>query len=382
MIHREYTLSKEYDEKDEDIISKNISKKRRILYRSIVAFYKQENNNGYYAEDILTTILDGVNLNYIHMNHPHVDVVSEHDIKDFCKKNEIISVKSSITEKSLNIITQCKSIKLESVFSYILFSISNFNEIYISELQKSKMLLNKSIEIIGNYYDVNNESEKKIYQHKHKMVVNLVLYYLTNKYSEEKFYNDLDIISKINDASIENITLSSGRSYLEYYNKIDSEIKKLTNPISLGLVYMIDKNTCVIEKTNSIPFCDYWNRILRIWIEGNYFNNKNKVIKYLNKSNVIELFGNKEKLDINTIQISIDGYTPKELIKKDKIRVDKAYISTKYKNSDFKDKDEDVYKYFSNVIDILEKDPDLITKFNDFITSNKYLESKFYKFKP
>jgi hypothetical protein len=48
-------------------------------------------------------------------------------------------------------------------------------------------------------------------------------------------------------------------------------------------------------------------------------------------------------------------------------RTNKLYVSTKFKDADFGDKDKEVNQFFLKSIDIMEQDPNLVTKFNNFV---------------
>jgi hypothetical protein len=69
------------------------------------------------------------------------------EIPGVAQKNEIISVKSSIKKstKLSKVITDTKSIQLESMFSYILFADSNYELSYDKNYFKHKSLLNEGI---------------------------------------------------------------------------------------------------------------------------------------------------------------------------------------------------------------------------------------------
>ena len=148
----EYKLSTENIDTS-DPIATNVLTKRSRLYDAMKNFYMQSQNNGVYAENILRIVLDGVNLNHLSKNHPHVDIAIPSIAKNIpgvTQPHEIISVKSSIARNpSLStLLRDTKSIKIESVFSYIVFASSNFELKYEKESNTAKSLYNLGFGLI------------------------------------------------------------------------------------------------------------------------------------------------------------------------------------------------------------------------------------------
>lgn len=368
MIKKEYKLSDSPD--SSDVISQNISKRREKIYYNIKNFSVQKKNDGIYAENILRLVLDGVNLNHLSKNHPHVDIAIINPIEGFSQKGEIISVKSSIRNPKLsNLISDTKSIKLESMFSYIIFSNSNYELDFKASFFSPKTMLNKSIELMRN-------SESRNY----KEVVNLVAYYIMFKNDAKEEMNFRSDLAKI----INNDFNLAHGTYKTYRISVLRRLVYLDNPISLGTMYLerIKELTCVIKKTNPIKLNKYWEKLVDIWLDEEFFESKS--VKYLNISQVKDLFkipGN-EDFPIE-IKISLGDYSPDntdfsnlsdaEKIKISKARSDKRtnklYVATKFKDAEFGEEEKDVNDFFLKSINILEDEPKLITKFNNFISS-------------
>lgn len=369
----EYKLSAKYYKRD-DIISYNIYHRKNKLYYNIKSFAKQPENNGVFAENILRIILDGVNLNHLSKNHPHVDIAVLNEIPGIAKKNEVVSVKSSTKQRPTlaSVIGDSKAIKLESMFSYILYSDSDYRLDYQEKYFKPKQLLKNAI---NSVYD--NE--------RYKEAINVVLYYLFFKNEaryKSDFDNDLNIISQLSEHSEksrkrvngriiyqkENIDLTFGQ-YGDYAWKITKKIAELNNPISLGVVYLENRDnnlTCVIKKTSDIKVSRYWQDLVEIWIDEGHF--ASPVTKYLNESKVKELFKINDVDDFPIeIRISIDGYVGLESSVDSKTRTDKLYVATKFKDAEFSGREDEVNNFFLQTINILERRPILIKKFKDFI---------------
>jgi len=84
----------------QDPVSVSIFKHRNQLYKNILRFRGQSQNNGIFAEEIFRLVTDAINLNQLYKNHPHVDLAIVKEIPGVAEKNEIISVKSSIGKSS------------------------------------------------------------------------------------------------------------------------------------------------------------------------------------------------------------------------------------------------------------------------------------------
>ncbi|NPV13039.1 MAG: hypothetical protein HPY57_14835 [Ignavibacteria bacterium] len=367
----EYRLDKLTDDK----LGRNIYRKRHKLYTSIVKFSKQVKNDGIFAENIVRLVFDAINLNHFHKNHPHVDIGVIIPIPGITKRNEILSVKSTINYKNTSsLLTDTKAIKIESLFSYLLFAHYNFDVEYVETVNSPVTLLNKAIKEANNY--------KKYVDY--KKVVQVTTFYLmfhNEKGIEDEFLSDIKNIieDKEND-------LSYGK-YSEYDEKVKNSLLNLDAPISIGLCY-IDKNAddkegivCVIKKTNPIQLNKYWDKLLDIWCTREYFGATNKqggkVTKYLRYSDICDIYGIEQGDDF-PIEIriktgsfgkeSIDGET-KEIKHKEKTdkRIRRMYVATKFKDADFQDKDYRIVSTFNKMIDVLEDEPNLVTKFDNFI---------------
>jgi hypothetical protein len=151
-------------------------------------------------------------------------------------------------------------------------------------------------------------------------------------------------------------------------------------PISLGAIF-VKGETCFISKTKSINIGRYWENLLNIWIDKDFFDSK--AVKYLRLEQVKKLFGipeNEEfpiKIEISIGDYSIisndselsDGERLDKYKKMAKSKTRKLYVMTKFKDANFGDNQSDVNNLFLKTIDVLKKNPSRIKKFNDFIDS-------------
>ena len=406
----EYKLSAPSTDKS-DVISKSVFSKRDRLYDVMKNFYMQSQNNGVYAENILRIVLDGVNLNHLFKNHPHVDIAIPsiaRTVPGVTQPNEIISVKSSVTTNTnLNtLLRDTKSIKLESVFSYIVFASGNFELKYEKEHHPAKALYNLGFGLIkksSKVASVEAVGDNKDY----KAVLNTTLYYLLHKNKEEEKVNFInDIITISNGDPKVGYELTYG-TYNSYRIGVLRRISYLDSPISLGAVYLSedgDDLTCHIHKTNPIPLSRYWEEIVKLWLEKDT-NDRSffdyDATKYLDYAKVKKLYNipTGENFPIE-IKISIGGYQPKKTDytgKSEREKVDirkqraenktnKLYVATKFQYADFKGREKDVNDVFIKAIDLLEEDPTLITSFATFVnskegelTDTKVVESRIFR---
>jgi len=368
---KNYSLSNNPVENDP--LSKNIYRRRSKLYDSIILLSKQNVNDGIAGENIVRILFDGVNLNHLSKNHPHVDIAIINGIDGVVIEDEIISVKSSLKLNSSisSVISDTKSIKLESLFSYVLFSNFNFNLTYESLFFRSKSILNKSIISIRE----GTGTEKN-----YKAAINITFYYLMFKNSKDQEANFAEDIERLSLSNEEvDYDLMNGK-YSLYSAMVESKINRLDSPISLAGLYL-DKNrdnlTCILKKTNTIPINTYWYKLLEIWIDNKFFDTK--TTKYLSIKHVKKLF-NITDFPIE-IRISIGDYTPpvrdKTRHSEDRIngiarkrgikKTNKLYVATKFRDADFKNKEIEVNDFFKKTIDILEKEPRLILNFSTFL---------------
>jgi len=374
---KNYSLSSNPDPSDK--LSQNIFRRRRKIYQNMRSFFNQKINNGVWAENILRLVLDGVNLNHLSKNHPHVDIAIVNEIPGVAQKNEIISCKSSnkrnknekgkTSRVSLSsVIRDTKAITLESMLSYVLFANSDFELDFTQEFLVAKSLLK-------------NESKSfKGYDNKDwKAFINTLMYYCmfkNTKEDEKNFKRDIEIIGKSKKVGNYNL------HYDDYYRYRSAVLRRLVNldaPISLGLVSIGDGMTFQINKTNPIKLNRYWEDLVKIWIDKDFFEYEAK--KYLNKDLVMSLFKVEDTEFPIQINISIGEWTPEEenikdlttqqklQLAKDKSlkKTNKLYVATKFKDAFFGEKDEEVNDFFLKSIDTLEENPNLITKFNKFV---------------
>jgi hypothetical protein len=378
-MKKDYKLSDVVDAGD--IISVNINRNKTKLYYNIQNFGAQSINNGVYAENILRVLLDAVNLNQLHKNHPHVDIAIVNEIPGVAQKNEIISVKSSIKKstKLSKVITDTKSIQLESMFSYILFADSNYELSYDKNYFKHKSLLNEGINKI-------KVSENKNW----KQVVNLVAFYLMFKNKKEfelDFKSDLDVIANTPQnlfTGVNPVNLKHG-TYGEYRLKVLRRLYWLDSPMSLGAIYGDTEGRVIIQKTSTIKLNRYWENLVDIWMTGrngeDFFSKTSK--SYLNLDEVGELFGIGEEFPIK-ITLSIGSFVPEteteprseiEKIKAAKLRSEvktfKLWVATKYRDANFGNNEREVGDIILKSVDALQRDPGTIPKFKDFISQLK-----------
>lgn len=378
----EYRLDKKYNDK----LGINIYRRRHKLYPNIVKFSKQVKNDGIYAENITRLIFDAVNLNHFHKNHPYVDLGVLVPIPQISVRNEIISIKSTINFKSTSkLLSDTKAVKIESLYSYILYTFNNYNVDYVEMVNSPLSLLNLAL----NQVDKNSE----VY---YKKIIQVTTYYLmfNNKEGIEN-----DFISDIKKLINGDNELKYG-NYEYYDQKVNDNISRLNTPISIGVCY-IDKDAdedegivCIIKKTKPIKLNDFWYKIVDIWTTRKYFNVTNqkgkRVVKYLRYYDICDIYGieNSDDFPIQ-IKIATGEYKGENYYKNydDEVyrKTVRMYIATKLKDANFKDKEYNTFRLFNKMIDLLESEPNLVTKFENFIkkvdikTSQKKKKKKSYK---
>jgi hypothetical protein len=363
-MYKKYNL---IDKIEGDVLSSNIYLRRRKLYNNIMNFSIQGRNDGVFAENILRLIFDGVNLNHLYKNHPHVDIAIVNEIPDITKKDEVISVKSStkFNPSLASIISDTKAIKLESMFSYVMYALNNFELGYKTKYFRYRELFNECI-------DAANLGNKKF-----KEVINICLYYLIVKNDEiHKLSFDSDINTITN---TDNTNLSYG-NYQSYRIAVLRNLSKLDTPVSLGLLYLENRDEdliCVIKKTNDISLKKYWELLLDIWSQSNYFTKTSS--QYLKLAQVKKLFNIGDDFPIK-IEISTKLFNDKdeaydslsdsekmEIVRKRAgTKTNKLYVATKFKDADFGRYEDDINDFFIKLIKKLEWKPQLIKNFQDF----------------
>lgn len=407
-----------------DKLSINIHKsdeRKESLYDNIKRFSTAAENTGSYSEEIIRILFDGIDLNKLNKNNPNVDVAVVKPIEGVVENREIISIKSSISKTNvIDVLNTSKSIKIESLMSYILYANSNYDITYQNKHFRS--LLRQGLDLcIGVDVD-------------YRKVMNTTLYYLffkNNKDEEENYINDIKLIidltlNKPNQKDLEplenalkdlykeynsindeeeklefeniikekqkeigriNFTLTHG-DYKDYNTQVLEKLIALDTPVSLCTVYIKGKGTdditCVINKTKAIKLNYFWLQILKVWCDKGYFNAKNpegkSITKYLNSSEVIEIFApSSSEVDKTTtsdafpiqIEIGIGDFKGKELtIDQKKVKnddmVDRYQTFSKYIDTDFKSYNKLVNRTMSKIIGDLEKDPSKILKYEEF----------------
>jgi hypothetical protein len=407
-----------------DKLSINIHKsdeRKESLYDNIKRFSTAAENTGSYSEEIIRILFDGIDLNKLNKNNPNVDVAVVKPIEGVVENREIISIKSSISKTNvIEVLNTSKSIKIESLMSYILYANSNYDITYQNKHFRS--LLRSGLDLcIG----VNGVDYRK--------VMNTTLYYLffkNNKNEEENYFNDIKFIidltlnpTKSKDLALLendlkelykeyetigdeeklefenrikekqkaigrfNFTLTHG-DYKDYNTQVLEKLIALDTPVSLCTVYIKGKGTddltCVINKTKAIKLNYFWLQILKVWCDKDYFNSKNEegksVTKYLNSSEVIEIFAPSSSEGEKTttsdafpiqIEIGIGDFKGKELTidqkkAKNDDMVDRYQTFSKYIDTDFKSYNKLVNRTVSKIIGDLERDPSKVLKYEEF----------------
>lgn len=355
----------------------NIKRKRHKISNYIKAFSKQKQNDGIFSENIVRLVIDGINLNHFHKNHPNVDIAAVNPIPGICLEEEIISIKSSINYTSLNtILRDTKAVKIESLFSYLLFAYNEYKD-YTDSSVSPISLLNKALVIVSKQLDEDDEDEFNDYD----KIVNIVTYHLmfhNEDFDMSKFILDIE---KIANGSYKRQKLSYD-FYKNYEITINKELEELKTPISLGIVYIepktkgTDNVKVVIRKCHPIPLNIYWKNLLKEWCRLKYFNVKGargKVTKYLSFDSIREVFQLGTDVKDFPIKISIStgaykyGYEIQDRKERTASKVNKLYVATKMRDADFQDKEKEIFNMINKEIDVLENDPNLVIKFNDFI---------------
>jgi len=368
-------MKKSYKLSDElipgDKLSENIYRRRKILYSDIKNFSAQSSTNndgGSCAENIITKVLGGGNLNHLNRNYAHFDVAVIDEIEGVVKEDEIISVKCSYNYKSIaDILKNTKAIKLDSIFPYVLAAIKNFTHISDRTNFSSKNLIEIGTSISKKYKNVDFEK-----------VINVTLYYLIFKNNKNELDNYSSDIKNMLDGEI-NLTYGT---YINYETASKKEIDNLDSPISIATVHIDNKNigndiTCIINKTNSIPLKTYWNEIIKIWSDKKYYLRTSKG-QYLTYGDIENLFkldksGFPIQINVSTGSYSIEAVnsTEEEKIKDVKAvnrgRISKLKTASKLNDADFGKYNNEIIKTFNDMIDDLEENPSKILKYQEFI---------------
>jgi len=170
-----------------------------------------------------------------------------------------------------------KAIKLESMFSYVLFAHSNFDIHFRVEYPNPQKILKKGRLIMSS-------GSNKDY----KAMINTTLYYLFNEVDNVENGYEEDM-TKISNGDYDNLEFGD---YKSYRFSVLRELTKLSAPISLGVAYIdgkvIDDLTYVVKKTNDVPLNRYWEDLVEIWLDtGNFGSDKEK---YLRLDSIKKLF--------------------------------------------------------------------------------------------
>jgi len=370
---------------ENDQLLEIIEKKKHKLLKEIRGFdYDKGNkyNTGVHSENIVRLLFDAVNLNHFQKNHPNVDIGVIKPIHGITKNKEVISVKSSISKTTPNgVLTDSKAIKLESLFSYLLFSYYNYSEKLkkydepenvdvktIKQVEKKghtpQMMLRDASEIIRR--STNGDFDY------YKPMMNIITYHLiTTRKRGSDFHSDIKNLSLIEDETkINDLMLSNGVKYSDALIYLNQEISKLTTPISIAVVYLPnykEKGTTVtITKSKDLPLNIFWEKLLDKWCNKKYFNifgkNDERVVKYLNGEEFKEIFGDW----IVEINISTGNYQYRHKPEK----VSRMYISNQLRDNRFGDttkEERDALDVISKTIDTLSKDPSMVTRFKEFL---------------
>ena len=260
-----------------DKISSNIADKREHLYNIIKSFSTSSENNGFFAEEIMRMAFDAINLNNLYRNHPNVDIAIIDPIEGVVEEREIISIKSSKNSKSaLAVLSEAKSVKIESLLAYIVYASSNFDLSHQNKYFKLN-LLKKGLDICYKRQEEINFSKSdndEVDETDYKKIMNVTLYYLIIKNDISQKDNHINDINSLFD---KNDNLSNG-TYEFYKNEVLRKLINLNSPISLGTVYTIESKEnpndtiCVFNKTKPMKLNIYWLKILDIWCTNKYFN--------------------------------------------------------------------------------------------------------------
>jgi len=391
---REIKLTDKADDLHADPLLRHIMENKEKLFYNIKSYAKSNVNNGVFPENIVRIVFNGINLNHLYKNHPHVDIgITEYGIEGVTEKNEIISIKSSIREGATtsSILSDSKSVKIDSLFSYIMYAYYNFNQNYKLQFSPSK-LLKDSIEFAM-------EADEKFDSFMDLMTIVTYHCMFNNNTKGEQYVKD-DTIRYIQDEDLEFGSIS------EYKHKVDNKINKLNAPISIGICYIDNKSKegvyeggyqCVIKKTNTILLYDYWYEVLSLWDEKGYFGAKNSkgkyVVKYLRFADIQKVFGI-DKLKDFPIEIRIDtddfkyssdfskmtdDEKEEHTKKMTDLRTRRVHLATKLKDANFGKKDPKIVAFLKATIDSLVDNPNQVKRFNAFLPRNKRVNLKRYK---
>jgi hypothetical protein len=364
-----------------NLMTNHLNDSKDRIYNYIQRFKNSNKNDGVAPENILRTLLDCVNLNHLSKNHPHIDLAVTKDMGEIADQYEIISVKSSRRAKNLAVaVSDTKSIKVVSLLSYIIFANYNYQD-NIKQTFSARSTWQKAL--LSMYRSGNRFYTEAIY---------LVAYYCMFKNSEnykKNFLDDLNVLTSVGNHGLDTAKLKlTDGNFSDYKLRVLKRIQNFGSKVSLGFIYLkeTEKNTqCIIEKTGAIELSKYWEKLLTVWNDDNFFEQEiegevwveKKYIDLQRLKRVFNIEGQSlgVKIIINTNDYKpvdkLAGLTEEErdeVIKSDaRLRTSKLSVSTKYRHSNFGEYENEVGDYFDKAIDKIRENPPIIKKFNDFL---------------
>lgn len=312
-------------------------------------------NEGIFAENITRLIFQGENLNHFTKNHPYVDIAVMDPIDGVTKRNELISIKSTLKYKTIaSILTDTKAIKFDSLLTYLIYSYNLYKKdsqpFSITELQRG---LNKYL----------HDNQIEITQQQHKNIIYILIYHIIH-YSKDFIDKSL--------GDFETSLISDILQYLdgeldieEIKEFVKNELKRLIYPVSLSIVFIDSNNILNVYKTISIPLWELFFKVMNKWHKNNFFGVG--VIKYLKFSDIIDIYKDERgELFPTKIHIDFSDFDNKERGNKRK----RLYVSTELKDAHFDEYEEETLDTLYKVIQKLEEDPSKIKKFKKFLNDN------------
>jgi hypothetical protein len=321
-------------------------------------------NRGIYPEDLARVILNCINLNHFQKNHPYVDLGVVKPIEGVTQQNEVISIKSTVNFKSIkNLIADTKSIKFETLFSYLVFAYNNF---YSTKIQRSpKSILDGVLKdlILKKGYNFSKGGKD---QTKTKGIIYIILGHLftvSKNYSKDFYKNLYD--------DIDNYLKGDNKILDDEKKVVVNALSKINHPVSLGIVYFKPEKDIIptvlhIEKTQGIPLNHFFMKVMDIWNKKGFFHPVGKsntfVVKYLKYDDLQTIFA---KTDPFEIKINVDFSDFKVSYKPN--RVLRMQTATEIKDVYLdKNHEEEILQFVNKMIKQLSHNPEYIDEYIDF----------------
>jgi hypothetical protein len=382
IYNNKYNIKSNFDSFSKDISARKIHKEDGLSL-----FTTKRQNEGIFAENITRIIFKGENLNHFTKNHPYVDVavmepmtIGEGKSEEvITKKNELISVKSTLEYSTVaSVLRDTKAIKFDSLVTYLIYAYNLYRKtsqpFSVGEIQKG----------VAKYLN-KRENNPEFTQYHYKGFIILILQHIIRFAKNPTELNPFEV-ALIRDIERFLTGKISEKNIKRRYGKIKTEIRKLTYPISLSIIFIgkptiesdsplegvEGKHILNVYKTNSIPLGKFFFNVMNKWIDNEYFGYKSKktgklVEKYLNMEDIIEVYqAKKGNLFPTKIHIDLSDFGGKEKGNERK----RLYVATALKDGYYGKSEEEEKEILDSILKLikkLEKDKIKIDDFKKFL---------------